>query len=440
MTALNNNILTMSTITKLERAVIPFISRHLNKTLNSAEIDFVRTNLANLPKNAKSLATIVHSIIKQLVTIQVTSSSTVPEGLDDFHVFHQMDVNEPNEDDYQFGTKAFGQDTYNDELTMEIIEFLKFNKKTLFELSQIMNPAGKEYYSYIMLDTDNKNITTSTDGCYMFNLNDGPPVFTQGTINLHTKLHPIKYMRLARTIFGNLHPTEYLKLTESPNNRFAVTIKGLESQSLIMNNGLQFHFIQYLLPSRVSSNPSLSSFNSNRGWFHFNDPHRNVDQIGITFTDMMLPIDPILVHETEAVINATQVFGFVVASPYGNITDPIVIQVNLLESLGLYWGSVSPTGIPDNAGGGTTSLPFKFGGWSATVPGNPVQAALIAAYNSADQPLVKNHDTWFQPPVALAASDLPAGLYPVTLTFNYKPRMTTVLELISEIPPGEKII
>lgn len=419
------------TLTNLERAVIPFISKHLNKRLNSAETEFIRHKLKNAT-NIKSVPALTKSIIKQLVYVQRNTSSTVPKNLDDFHVFHQMDARESDNPEYDLSG-------YSTQLTVEVTKFLNYDNTTLFELSHAMNPASKEVYSYIMFDTDNKNVALSSEGHYHWLLNDGVPNYINGTINLYHKLNPIKYMRIARTIFGNLHPVEYLKLTESAGNRFALTIEGLESQSMILNNGLTFHFIQYLLPARLASNPSLSSYRSNRGWFHFADPHNNVDRLGISIVDMATPASPIIVHDTPAVITAVQLLGFNVASPYGNIQDPLFIAANLIDSLGLYYASIRPTGIPDTAGGATSSLPFIFGGWDAVVPGNPVQAALIAAYNSSVQPLVKNHDGFFQPPVPIAASDRPVGLYPVTITFQNNPRMTTVLELISDIPSGEKI-
>lgn len=418
-------------MTDLNR-VIPFIAKHLNKRLNSAEIRFIKKRLDSVKQSQiKSLPVFVRSIIKQLVSNQ-RNSSTVPRGLDDFHVFHQMNLAEKDNAEYDFSS-------YDVKLSMEITKFLKYDSTTLFELSRDLNPASKEVYSYIMFDTDNKNTSLSTPGHPQWLLNDTVPNFTTGTINLYQTLYPIKYMRLARTIYGNLHPTEYRKLIDATTNRFAVTIEGLAPSGMMLNRGLQFHFIQYLVSSRVGSNQSLSSYNSNRGWFHFSDPHRNVDQLGISIADMAITNNPIIVHDTPAVINAVQLLGFLVASPYGNIQDPVFIPADLIDHLGLYYNSVRPTGIPDTAGGATSSLPFSFGGWGAVNPVNPVQAALIAAYNSSVQVLVKNHNAFFQAPVPVATSDRPPGLYPVTVTFQYNPRMTTILELVSEIPPGEKI-
>jgi len=425
-------------IDELDRAVIPFVSKKLNKQLTPEEVGYVKRRIRGNNFEKTGVKDLVRSIMSEVVYMQIETT-----GTQDIHEYNKSQIGERTEDNnttHRFGTNLAGNDEFNKQLVIDVTKFMQFNKDSLFALSRAMNPASKEYYSYIMFDSDNRNTSLSTDGVLAWQLNDGPPSYTQGTINLYNKLNKIIKMRLGRITYGNLHIDEYLKLVNSTSKRFTVTIPDYNAQALVHQNGNKFHFIQQLLTPYYGSDPTTSSFFENRGWFRFHEPHRNTSKISLRISDAFTPESPIIIHETEASFEAGQLFGVVIANPaFGVIYDPLLIPNNVIPALSLHYGNISPTGVPELFGGASSTIPFTFSGFTTNTPGNPAQATLINNYNQQHN-INKGWSNVFLPPSSVIGADLAPGFYPVTMTFLYKPRLTGVIELISEIPPGEKII
>jgi hypothetical protein len=422
-------------INDLDRAIIPFVSKALNKQLDPQDVIYIQKRIRGNNYEITPVTQLVLNIVNDIKHTQVESI--------DLEDYNQEEVKLKVGEDahtYRQGTHALGSDTFNKQLVIDVTNFMEFTKESLFDLSRAMNPASKEYYSYVMFDSNNRNTSLSTDGTLVWQLNDGPVIFQTGIINLYNKLHPITKMRLGRLTFSNLKDTEFDKLKGSTSKRFAVTIPDFQSQALVHPSGNRFHFIQQLLALNYAADPTLSSFFENRGWFRFHEPHRNTSQLSLRVADMFTLNDPVIVHDDRQSIAAFQSFGVTVASfDFGIVFDPLFVPADQVENMVMLYGSISATGRPETNAGAFTVHPFTMSGFTTNTPANPAQAALIAAYNST-WVLSKVHSNIFQAPTPVTTANLPVGLHAVEMTHMYPPRLTGVLELVSEIPPGEKIV
>jgi len=455
------------------------IAKKLNKKLTPTELDFIDQYIEKNNITSANLSIWLPKIMsalkyQQQKSNQIKQRNCLPfdtqsdqfidrEGLKEYQKTQIGTTEEDNVlNPFKFNTRSNHQNNTlttqdSDDLKISALEvklFLQLGVDALFNLSRDLNPTSKEYYSYILIDTFNVDSELSTNSRFVWRINDGPPIYQKGIINLPHKLYPIKRMRIGRLTFANIHQTEFVKIYHSQSNRIATTIHNFSSQSIIAQNGLKFHFqSKHVLDLTYRGNTlTITPFFSNRGWFNFYKPHRNTDILDMSFTDIFTPLSPIIIHDTPASITGVQTFGVSTALPDNSFTTNYIRLDNDAERMiekQYPASSLNELPDPEYIANGTQQVII-----SGFTTNDPVaDAAVIAAYNGThilnregaidDAYSQRTNSTltgYWTPPVDVSGVSLNVGQeIPITITWINLPRLTGVLELISELPPGEKI-
>jgi len=388
--------------------ILLYISKSLNTSLNKDDIEFIKQEISANPNSN------VNDIIYKL-----RERSTVDNNVD-------------------IGTKA--DDNNNAKLNVMSI----FNNSNPYHSSLLINPSSKEYYSYVMLDTNNVDSLLSTETFFVWNLNDGTPSYRTGTINIPHKIYPIKRMRLGRITFANMHYADFYKIFLSTSNRIATTFHNFGSQALIAQNRLKYHFLHKFIYDQSYRGGSLTitPFYSNRGWFRFNKKFNKPDQLQVSFADIFTPESPISVPLTECSFSAVQYFNHAIFSvDFSSYSYYLEIDKSerLLNFIYDYIDSSINNSPNDN---GTMQEQVLISGFTTDDPA--ADAAVIAAYNgyhtltrvfSIDNSFdnrLSDQTAYWNPPTDISSITYAGSEIPVTITLIYKPRTTAVLELISE--------
>jgi hypothetical protein len=428
--------------------IIPFISHQIGKILSSSEISYIKKKLSKLDINGQNLPLIIRYLILDIINKQKLKSSNdtyIEDGNDyskSIKEYLKKQIGTTSEDNRINEHKFYSRTKSTDKLlSLEVAIFLQFNSDNLFNLSKKINPKSKRYYSYIMLDTDNVSSELSTDDDFVWNLNDEVPVYQKGIINVPHKIYPIVAMRLGQMTFSNVHEDTYTAITTSITNRFAFSLKNFDSQSLIAQNGLKFHFLQkYNVSNLYSSSFTTSSFDENRGWFRFRKPHNKTDLLHLHINDIFSPLNRISMPDIEFSFPAIQKFNETYTDQsIGSLLNYLLMTDLYAFMLPMWYGNTYPQLPQLPLIGGPTLYEFIISGFTTDDP--ITDAAVIAEYNGSHT-LVNFIGPVFQSVVS--APDI-AGItfagtdIPITITWIYKPRLTGVLELISEMSSDEKI-
>jgi hypothetical protein len=434
----------------LNRVIIPFIAKTLNKHLNDDDLQYIINRLSHVKITKTSLPAVLKSIIEN---IKHPNYVGIKDSSNNIKEYLNSQIGTTDEDNtinpYQFSTSSH---EFKGSISLEVALFLKMGVSSLFNMSKKINPKSKEYYSYIMLDTDNVVPELSTDNRFVWRLNDGSPVYNTGTINLPHKLYSITKMRIGRITLANIHYAEYNTIRYSASRRFATTLHNFSAQSIIPQNGNKFHFLhQYKHDVENRGNTmTITPFFSNRGWFRFNKPHRNTDIIEMSIADIFTPETPLNIPKTYATVTGVQdIPGSRAEYLEFGTSRPLTFSGVNHSMLELRYGrGITPTTQADPRNAATTFDAVTISGFTTDDPVG--DAAVIDAYNSTHvlTRVFGDNDLYdalgvgygvFNEPVNTSSVTLstPAN---ITVTWQLLPRLTTVVELISELPPGEKLI
>ena len=415
----------------MECAIIHFLSRVLNKRLNKQEINYVQKRIKELnPKGG--ITPVIQMLSRELKLIQTVPESDSKVAISDYL---KSNIGTSAEDDSVTEHKiADKKSKYDKALSLEVALLLKFNKETLFDLAKKISPAVRYYYTYIMLDTDNKDQSESTTSKFVWNLNDGPPIQKTGTIDVSHKIHPIVMMRLGTLDWANIDMTTY-SLIEDTQNRFAVNFSEFNSQALIHPNGEKFHFLQAPKPRDYTKSATftMSSFNDNRGWFRFHTPHNKPAKLTMKCFNPFIPTEELKVEEKLTTMVMTQSLGDI-SSENIKIYNPLYL--NPKSAIDIKQENVTS----HNEGTAASVYEYTFSGFTTDDPAG--DAAIIAAYNTTTtiSSAIGLHVTnAINPPTNITGVTLPGPSVEVTMTWPILPRMTGVLELVSIAPSGDKL-
>lgn len=444
-----------------EQVILPFITKKLNKRLSSDEIKYISNKIKNITFNKNNIGSTVNTLIddiktgKAIINIRnnknVNTISAEPNKLviENQREYTLQKLNESDEE-YE------NIDRYNEALTLEVAEFFTYKKDDLFALSKCVNPASKEYYSYIMFDSFNKRTDLSTETRFVWELNDsGLAVERTGVINLPHKLNNIIRMRLGRVSVNNIDYDEFSKIFNTETNRFAFYFENFKSQSLISPDGNNFHFLaKNDTRLRRGNCFTLSTFDENRGWFRFHKPHRNTDELILNMYDIFTPTAPIAVGTVPVSIDATATVGVTIDSSWDpaftKFYNPVIVSAtpadlyNMMTTVFFAPGDTQT----ENVDGPSSSNPVTYTISGFTTADPVADAAFIAAYNTSNWTAVLEGDhLYFEPPVdpntavpPLTLGGGKGGSYiPITITWNVSPRLLGVLEVVSRMEPGDKI-
>lgn len=169
---------------------------------------------------------------------------------------------------------------------------------TIQSLSKKLNPSLNYKSAYILLDTNNRDTTLSTDYKFTWQFLNNTSLST-GTVNVIGKVRDIVAMRLfpvktnvVSSILGeeNKNKICYNNLV-TMNGNFTVLIEEFKAQSYIGRDGRRFHFVMFpaimnlitvpgpvLGPTYVlawlPANPYIEFTTSGKanGWFYFQKP------------------------------------------------------------------------------------------------------------------------------------------------------------------------
>ncbi len=452
--------------------IIPFISKKLNKRLTNREINLIRDNFIQYdPQNITELKTLVDYLIVQITqtatkkptrnlehfdinpstpralldTSNPPTSNTshdlpkdplmVQQPIDDMREYTKSIISTTAEDgqlnQYRYNDRLTNYNTQiNKKLSVNISLLLQMQAANLFKLSAQLNPSSKEVYSYITLDTDNlleyDSSGTTTVFKWLIN-NNAPPVLSRGYINLHSTMFNIKRIRLARTIFSYMHEIDYDSLM---TERIAFSIEEFGSQALLNPGGIKFHFLQKYFDN-WGNTITTSSFLLNRGWFRFREPHLPIESITLRIYDLF-PIRLITLPNTPFSVTGVQSVQYFQQTtlPKGTIDNALIIT-------DYKFFDIIATAYPNE---GTARQQYLISGYTTDDP--VADAALIAAYNGV-RTLEQFQAQRFERPnnadVLSGTWDPATASVNITITWLYNPRITTVIELVNELPEGEKL-
>lgn len=439
--------------------VISGISKILNRGLAVSEIRFVNERITNAPK------TINQEIFITETAQYIKNGSDVADltaGMKEY-LKTQIGTEEEESDAAKEKTNAALLQPSAPEINASVSSILKERYTSIYDIRDKIHLKSKEYSTYIVLDSFNVDPSLSTASRFVWNLNDGAPKYTTGTIDVPHKIHPIKKMRISEITFTNMNQTEYEKIYKSTGRRFCTHFSNF-TQSTLPQTGYPYHFmhsynkIPTLFTYRGSS-PPLTPFRSGRGWYHFDTPHNKTDLIDMTVFDVFTPTDPIQVPDAYTTITGTQYSATMPSATYPDVPTPIHVAKEVQRMLNMqYTGIESTSTLADPVGPGITMEEVGISGFTTLDPG--FDAFLIAQYN---QPHILNlgfsdglayfddglFDGVLGDPVSIgyweAAEDI-TGLVPrlpltqvLTFTLPNKPRMIVKLELVSDLPAGETL-
>lgn len=325
----------------------------------------------------------------------------------------------------------------DEEYTQRFAQISKFlGCKSASDLSKKMNIASGLKYNYVLIDSNNAEISSDRTKLKWL-LNDKGIILSVGYINLHSILRNIRAMRLGRAQFADLDITNLNYIRSK--DRIAFGFEELVSQCFLHPNGFRFQFSQFLPDDKPSlaydsTNPymygptvTLSPFTENHGWFDLK-PITKLDSLTLRMMDLrnkqfMTILDgygstPGIQHIGVIVVNGV---------PY---TNPITIAGVGIAPADPYsaTGVLLPSGTYDLSGF-TTDNPV-------------VDAALITSYNQRHTLTFLDNEyvgypemvsnSYYNPPIDVSGGTYVAISIPITITYIYKPRLTVALEILSE--------
>lgn len=427
----------------MEGSIVTFIASKLNKKLTNAEIEYITNTLEKKEQLRVSIPKIIKNIKKGISSEPYNYRQHVIDNIGTV----SEDLSKPHQFDIDIEQEELNQQRLNTQISF----FLNFTKDKLFQLSKRMNPSSKYYYQYIYFDTYSALSELSTETEFSWNLNDGPPVFESGTINLSRKTSNIVAMRLGRMQYSFIDSATFQHLLPSLSTslRTAVYFKSFAAQSMIAPNGIRFHFLQLYLANN-GSYVTTSSFEANRGWFRFHTPHNLPKLLTLSVYDIFNTV-PLSIANDYVSVPGTQIFLNIQPEAGFFVDQPLYVESPYFQMFQIFYTYANEAGI-EYSGGGTMLYEVTLSGFTT---GDPVaDAAEIAAYNT-DHLLTlawsDGTEGYFDRPVDLTGIDTsypnpspPPALivrndYPVTITFKSLPRLVGKLELVCEKEPGEKV-
>lgn len=288
-------------------------------------------------------------------------------------------------------------------------------------------------YNYVFLDSNNCLDTDRRQGLLKWYLHDSNPDYVTGVINV--RLRKIVMVRLSRLLYAHLDPVT----AGTVSSRVAIQIIEFGNQSMLLN-GRQFQFIQKLPEDSIATvgaidttndppiygtSVTTTGFSQNRGWFRLAEPIERLDSISLSL--YTLPdLTPIVLPEDYTSFYAEQIIGTVATTDLF-IVNPVLPSFNGLPVLYYPNGSNYKPLTPE----GYTVEKFRFSGFTTDDP--ITDAALIAAYNQ-DYALEYVSSGYFKHPIDVSGGTYNPGTtsIPITITLLYKPRLTGVLEFLTE--------
>jgi hypothetical protein len=311
----------------------------------------------------------------------------------------------------------------------------------------------KQHYHYLYLDTNN-GIFSPDRSQIKWLINDGDPIYQPNYINLTRPLRNIIMMRLGRTAWSSMDKTNTNILS---NNRIGLGFSEFASQCIILPTGPRLHFVQIISAACTALGPgihydyesvssgntiSTSSFFENRGWFRFRKHFTKLDTLTLNLWNLS-DMSQIIIPDSYVSLPAIQTFKSPSPVPIWAYEDPWPDNYIIIY----YWDLfIMPIIYAIRQGRPDYNLPvtvlgeqFIYSGFTTDDP--LADAELIAAYNTTHTllfgvPHILTIPIDFPPifpPINIDSAHLNIDTYaPITITFLYKPRMITTLELITE--------
>ncbi len=307
---------------------------------------------------------------------------------------------------------------------IEISTLFLLKAADAYNLSKELVPSSKLKYNYLMLDSNNAYETNSDRTEFKWLINQkGANKYLPGHINLPSTMRNIKMARLGRTTFTYM-PTTTVDLIRT-RARIGFSFKEFASQALIMPNGTKFNFLQFMPESDTNYGCSftLTSFFHNRGYFRFRERYKNLDSLTMSIWDLFTPTK----------IPLPDVFVSLTATQTDNATVTFISTTNQQGVLivdNTYYPAIT-NGLTDLL---YTNEIVIFSGFTTLDPVG--EAAIIDTYNGPHSLVHWGREYYFRPaPIGVTNF----GSVEVTMTFQFKPRFTGVIELISEDDEDEGV-
>lgn len=324
---------------------------------------------------------------------------------------------------------------------LEALYLLEANN--VYDISKAIAPKSKTKYNYLMLDSNNLYDINDVRNKFTWLINDANPIYQTGYINLHSKLRNIKMARIGRITITSM-PISFVNDTLE-RRRFGIGFEEFNSQALITPLGTRHQFLAFLQEYDRNEGPhiTLSPFNSNRGWFRFRDAFKSLDKLTMTITDLFDDSKFVLPDEKTSFAASFNVGLTVPSTHHSTLHHPIIItdwqerlsfQYDRVYDTTVYIGRMTSWDLmtTSDISTGVAEMDDYLNGWEfyPTYAGQKV-----------DPPDDYFISPWGKPTVDVGGLPftLPDGLYTMTLTMQYKPRFTMVLELISEDDDDEPV-
>jgi len=397
----------------------------IQRQLTINEKELIKSYLANLkisPHTSIKLAFKYH-----LERVCAELSKHKPKQMPIFNKDTQIAMlgknSEADKDNYVSDNKS----TISEAAKLEALFLLEASDA--YDLSKAIAPKSKLKYNYLTLDSNNCFEIPESRDKFTWLIQEEHTVLQKGYINLHAKMRNIVMARIGRMTFAHM----YDDFTNDVLNkhRFAFGIEEFASQALIVPTGTKFQFVAFLSESdrNYGTTTVISPFNCNRGWFRFREPFKMLDKLTLTVTNLNMSTKVVLPDESfsfPAIHNSNQRIPGRISPIYinnANINLPLNYEDTPLGIDYQFITSVQGNYVISGYNSGNTIVDATWNGNHSLIPINP------------DKNLYPDTNSWYRPigtiPPPPYLEDPPFIEIPFTITLQYKPRFTGVLELIS---------